>query len=56
MTGQEVIDDAINSGGTINPFESQGVNAGTNNNTNYEQYYSNPTTPADNFYDDSSGI
>ena len=31
MTGQEVIDDAINSGGTINPFESQGVNAGTNN-------------------------
>ena len=56
MTPDQVIADAVASGGTINPFEVNNVNAGTNNNTNYTQYYSNPTTPADNFYDDSSGI
>jgi len=56
MTPTEVIADAVASGGTVNPYEVQNINAGTNNNTNYQQYFSNPTTPADNFYDDESGI
>ena len=56
MTPTEVIADAVASGGTVNPYEVQNINQGTNNNNNYQQYFSNPTTPADNFYDDESGI
>lgn len=56
MTPTEVIADAAASGGTVNPYEVQNINQGTNNNNNYQQYFSNPTTPADNFYDDESGI
>jgi len=56
MSSDEIIDDAIKSGGTINPHEVTGSNAGGNNNYNYQQYYTQPTTPADNFYDDESGI
>jgi len=45
--------------------QASGANQNNNDNdndndndsqNNYQQYYSKPTTPADNFYDDSSGI
>lgn len=56
MSSDEIINDAIASGGTINPHEVTGSNAGGTNTYNYTQYYTNPTTPADDFYDDESGI
>ena len=33
MTHQQVVQDAIASGGTVNPFEAQNINAGGNNNS-----------------------
>jgi hypothetical protein len=41
----QVVQDAINSGGTVNPFEAQNINAGGNNNTSTSTYVSN-NTPA----------
>ena len=37
----QVVQDAINSGGTVNPFEAQNINAGGNNNNSSSNFVSN---------------